>query len=293
MGDLLRRVQTLATQSNLTIRGFTPAADRDASEMHAEWPIGLELEGNYHNLGLFLDRVSKFPRIINIGNMVITLKEDPTAAASIVGVLHRDHVRAGGAAASGGRRHTEQTEGPRAKKAPTEKTNEPPACSIRGPRLVLGTSHCAVTAQTPAAKTAAPAADPAAPANAAGTRRAAAAGQLRLRGGGPPRPVRRADRQDRPAARRPEDRRPRGRRPRHRHRGTLGARDHPEPGRLGRDDFRTDGKATRSAPAISLADGTIRTITAEAVIIQQQVNDPLSLEKQREVRKFLRGGENK
>jgi hypothetical protein len=37
--------------------------------MHAEWPIALQLEGNYHNLGLFLDRVSKFPRIINIGNM--------------------------------------------------------------------------------------------------------------------------------------------------------------------------------------------------------------------------------
>ncbi len=37
--------------------------------MHAEWPIALQLEGSYHNLGLFLDRVSKFPRIINIGNL--------------------------------------------------------------------------------------------------------------------------------------------------------------------------------------------------------------------------------
>ena len=42
-----------------------------------------------------------------------------------------------------------------------------------------------------------------------------------------------------------------------------------------------------------LADGSVRSVTAEAVIILQQVNDPLSLEKQREVRKFLRGGENK
>jgi len=37
-----------------------------------------------------------------------------------------------------------------------------------------------------------------------------------------------------------------------------------------------------------LADGTIRTIAADAMVILQQVNDPLSLEKQREVRKMLR-----
>ena len=40
-----------------------------------------------------------------------------------------------------------------------------------------------------------------------------------------------------------------------------------------------------------LADGVIRTITANSVVILQEVNDPLSLEKQREVRKFLRGGD--
>ena len=83
VGDLLRRIQTLATQSNLTIRGFRPQPIA-AREIHAEWPIGLELEGNYHNLGLFLDRVSRFPRIINVGNMVITPKDDPTATASIL-----------------------------------------------------------------------------------------------------------------------------------------------------------------------------------------------------------------
>jgi Tfp pilus assembly protein PilP len=37
-----------------------------------------------------------------------------------------------------------------------------------------------------------------------------------------------------------------------------------------------------------LADGSIRSITADAMVILQQVNDPLSLEKQHEVRKLLR-----
>ena len=37
-----------------------------------------------------------------------------------------------------------------------------------------------------------------------------------------------------------------------------------------------------------LLDGTIRVINPESMVIAQQVNDPLSLEKQREVRKVLR-----
>lgn len=82
VGDLLRRVQTLATQSNLQVRGFRPQAITTKT-MHAEWPIALQLEGSYHNLGVFLDRVSKFPRIINIGNLVLNAKEPPTATSSM------------------------------------------------------------------------------------------------------------------------------------------------------------------------------------------------------------------
>ena len=81
-GDLLRRVQTLAVQSNLVIRGFRPQAI-SMKAMHAEWPISLQLEGNYHNLGLFLDRVSKFPRIINIGGLTLAQRASPTASATM------------------------------------------------------------------------------------------------------------------------------------------------------------------------------------------------------------------
>src|SRR5688572_16652251 len=80
-GDLLRRVQTLAVQSNLTILGFRPQSIT-LNEIHAEWPISLQLEGSYHNLGVFLDRVSKFPRLINIGAMNLTAKNPPNSAAS-------------------------------------------------------------------------------------------------------------------------------------------------------------------------------------------------------------------
>jgi type IV pilus assembly protein PilO len=81
--DLLRRVNTLATQSNLIIRGFFPKAIKTQT-LHAEWPISLELEGTYHNLGLFLDRVSKFPRIINVGDLVIAARDEQQGNATIV-----------------------------------------------------------------------------------------------------------------------------------------------------------------------------------------------------------------
>jgi len=80
-GDLLRRVQTLATQSNLTILGFRPQPIT-FNDLHAEWPISLQLEGNYHNLGLFLDKVSKFPRLITVGNMALSARPPVTGAAS-------------------------------------------------------------------------------------------------------------------------------------------------------------------------------------------------------------------
>jgi type IV pilus assembly protein PilO len=82
VADLLRRVQGMATQSNLAIRGFTPQTV-SRKTLHAEWPIGLKLEGTYHDLGNFLERVSKFPRIINVGNIKIKARDQQTAAATV------------------------------------------------------------------------------------------------------------------------------------------------------------------------------------------------------------------
>ena len=82
VADLLRRIQAMATQSNLTIRGFTPQAVA-TKQMHAEWPIGLQLEGNYHDLGGFLERVSKFPRIINVNTIKIKTRDEQSSSATI------------------------------------------------------------------------------------------------------------------------------------------------------------------------------------------------------------------
>jgi Tfp pilus assembly protein PilP len=52
-----------------------------------------------------------------------------------------------------------------------------------------------------------------------------------------------------------------------------------------------DGKVYSIRAGDKLADGVVREVTAQAVVILQEVTDPLSLAKQREVRKLLRGGE--
>lgn len=77
--DLLRQMQSVATQSNLTITSFKPAPVV-TKELHAEWPITLELQGTYHNLALFLDRLGKFTRIVNISNLDVKGrdKSDPS-----------------------------------------------------------------------------------------------------------------------------------------------------------------------------------------------------------------------
>ena len=82
VADLLRRVQAMATQSNLEIVGLTPKAVTK-KQLHAEWPIGLKLEGNYHDLGNFLDRVSKFPRIINVGDIKIDARGSQNTGTTI------------------------------------------------------------------------------------------------------------------------------------------------------------------------------------------------------------------
>ena len=80
--DLLNRMQTVAAQSNMTIKGFKPAPTV-TKQLHAEWPITLELEGTYHNLAIFFDRVGKFTRIVNISGLDVKGRDRPDANGTI------------------------------------------------------------------------------------------------------------------------------------------------------------------------------------------------------------------
>jgi type IV pilus assembly protein PilO len=80
--DLLNRMQTVAAQSSMTIKGFKPSPTV-TKQLHAEWPITLDLEGTYHNLAIFFDRVGKFTRIVNISGLDVKGKDKPDPNGTI------------------------------------------------------------------------------------------------------------------------------------------------------------------------------------------------------------------
>jgi type IV pilus assembly protein PilO len=109
MPDLMRRLQYLAAQSSLQIRKFNPAAVSQ-KEFYQEVPVNLDVEGTYHNLGAFLDRVSRLSRLVNVGNVKIKAQTKPTInntiAASAVATtyVYREPPPAATAKAPSGRR---------------------------------------------------------------------------------------------------------------------------------------------------------------------------------------------
>ncbi len=71
--DLMRKVQSIAAQANLGIRKFTPAATV-SKDFYQEWPINMEVDGAYHNLGVFFDRVRTLSRLVNFGNLKLAAR---------------------------------------------------------------------------------------------------------------------------------------------------------------------------------------------------------------------------
>jgi len=72
--DLLRRIRSLAEQGDFTLKSFTPGSLSD-KDFYREWPIEVQVEGTYHNLALFFDRISRFSRIINIEDLKVMANE--------------------------------------------------------------------------------------------------------------------------------------------------------------------------------------------------------------------------
>ncbi|HEY2432912.1 MAG TPA: type 4a pilus biogenesis protein PilO [Vicinamibacterales bacterium] len=86
VADTLRRIQALATQSNLTLLRFTPAPTKQ-QPLYLEVPYQLIADGSFHNLALFFDRVAKFQRIINVGDISISAKPVQASNSTITATL--------------------------------------------------------------------------------------------------------------------------------------------------------------------------------------------------------------
>jgi type IV pilus assembly protein PilO len=113
--ELMKKVQYLAAQSNLQVKKFNPGATvnrefpmepapgqkpaapgqpqpagakpgapaAQSAEYYQEWPINVDVEGTYHNLGMFFDRVGRLSRLVNVGNLKIANQTTPRPSNTI------------------------------------------------------------------------------------------------------------------------------------------------------------------------------------------------------------------
>jgi len=75
---VLRSVQQMAASSNLKIDKFTPQPVVPRA-FYSDWPIQIEVQGNYDGLGTFFEKVSQATRIINVDSISIKGVENDQA----------------------------------------------------------------------------------------------------------------------------------------------------------------------------------------------------------------------
>ncbi|MCK5232462.1 MAG: type 4a pilus biogenesis protein PilO [Desulfobulbaceae bacterium] len=66
--SLLTNISSEGTNAGLDFISFTPKGE-SLKEFYAEIPIDIQVRGPYHNVGTFLDQVSKLPRIVSVSSL--------------------------------------------------------------------------------------------------------------------------------------------------------------------------------------------------------------------------------
>lgn len=66
--DLLRNISDLGRRAGLDFITFKPGAET-ARDFYAEIPVDISIRGPYHNMGVFLDQISKLDRIVLVNNI--------------------------------------------------------------------------------------------------------------------------------------------------------------------------------------------------------------------------------
>ena len=73
VSSLLKQVSDLGIRSGLKIVSWKPEAKKDhPSGTIYEIPVAVEVSGSYHSLGIFFSGLTKFSRIVNIGDIKIS-----------------------------------------------------------------------------------------------------------------------------------------------------------------------------------------------------------------------------
>ena len=65
---LLTDISNLGKTAGVEMKSFSRKSEK-VHDFYAEVPIGIELEGQYHDVARFFDLMSKLPRIVNMGSL--------------------------------------------------------------------------------------------------------------------------------------------------------------------------------------------------------------------------------
>jgi type IV pilus assembly protein PilO len=80
--DVLRNLHEMASESLLDIATFKPQA-AVARAQYTEWPIELGVEGGYHDLGRFFDRIAAMPRLMSVSDLQIRTQVKPDGRGTV------------------------------------------------------------------------------------------------------------------------------------------------------------------------------------------------------------------
>lgn len=83
-GALIKWLESQAGRFNLNIKALSEASIK-REEFYKEYAYSMELVGNYHDLGRFLDVIGKHDRILNIRNMGIRANTGPDRLQKSIG----------------------------------------------------------------------------------------------------------------------------------------------------------------------------------------------------------------
>ncbi len=78
----IKKIQSIINNANLNIQNWTSQPDRP-QQIYVEVPFNISLEGNYHNLGLFFDQLSKLKKIFTVSNLSLKPKTKMTRTYTI------------------------------------------------------------------------------------------------------------------------------------------------------------------------------------------------------------------
>lgn len=73
--EILKTISNLGKESNLEFTLFRPKPEQP-QQFFVNVPIDLVALGSYHNVGIFFDKVSRLPRIINVVDFNLTKAKD-------------------------------------------------------------------------------------------------------------------------------------------------------------------------------------------------------------------------